>query len=153
MSKKYRSYTDQQLIDGAREVKSMSSLLRKLGLIPAGGNFAHTKKKLQSLKVDTSHWTGQGWSKNQQTKDWSQYSLSSSIKPHLIKIRGHQCEICRLNIWLDSLIPLELDHINGDRTNNKLSNLRLLCPNCHAQTDTYCGKNIGKVAERSMRDP
>ncbi len=42
-------------------------------------------------------------------------------------------------------IPLELDHINGRRDDNRLDNLRILCPNCHAQTETYRGKNIGAL--------
>lgn len=53
------------------------------------------------------------------------------------------CQICRNTIWNGQPISLELDHINGDSTNNELSNLRLVCPNCHAQTPTYKGKNRG----------
>ena len=52
-----------------------------------------------------------------------------------------QCEICNGVEWNGVEIPLELDHINGDRYDNRLENLRILCPNCHAQTDTYRGRN------------
>ena len=47
-------------------------------------------------------------------------------------------------------MPLQLDHINGDRTDNRIENLRLLCPNCHSQTDTWCGKNIGRAGRPGM---
>ena len=43
-------------------------------------------------------------------------------------------------------MPLQLDHVNGDRRDNRLENLRILCPNCHALTDTWCGRNIGRTA-------
>lgn len=56
----------------------------------------------------------------------------------------HKCDNCGRIEWLEKPIPLELDHINGDKHNHRKENLRLLCPNCHAQTDTYCGKNKGK---------
>lgn len=56
-----------------------------------------------------------------------------------------RCASCGLDEWLGRPIPLQLDHIDGDRTNNLLENLRLLCPTCHALTDTYCGRNIGRV--------
>jgi len=49
-------------------------------------------------------------------------------------------------MWMKKQIPLEIDHIDGHCTNNERSNLRLICPNCHAQTDTYKGKNIGNVS-------
>jgi 5-methylcytosine-specific restriction endonuclease McrA len=55
-----------------------------------------------------------------------------------------RCAECGRERWRDGLIPLELDHVDGDRTNNLLENLRLLCPTCHALTDTYCGRNIGR---------
>lgn len=55
-----------------------------------------------------------------------------------------QCVICKLQLWNNKEIPLELDHIDGNNKNHNLNNLRLLCPNCHAQTDNYCGKNKKK---------
>lgn len=55
--------------------------------------------------------------------------------------KEHKCENCNNIIWNNLPIPLELDHIDGNPYNHKLENLRLLCPNCHAQTSTYRGKN------------
>ena len=55
----------------------------------------------------------------------------------------HKCEECEGTTWCGEAIPLELNHIDGNRYNWNLDNLELLCPNCHAQTDTYRGKNIG----------
>ena len=144
--RKYRKYTDEDIIRFAKEVKSIAGLLDKLDLIKAGGNYINLKKNLQRLKVDTSHWTGQGWNKAAKLKDWSKYTLSASLKPHLIKERGHQCQNCKSNKWMDEIIPLELHHIDGDRTNNNQKNLQLLCPNCHALTDNYCQQTwIGAV--------
>lgn len=134
---KYREYTDEDIINYAKEVNSVSQLLEKLNLRKAGGNFANMKMNLQRLNVDCSHWTGQSWNKDQQLKDWSQYTRANRLKPHLIKLRGHYCENCGLGDWQDVLIPLEIEHIDGNRTNNHLENLKLLCCNCHALTPTW----------------
>ena len=56
----------------------------------------------------------------------------------------HKCTCCNLSEWLGKPIPLELEHINGNSYDHSITNLTLLCPNCHAQTPTYRGKNIGK---------
>lgn len=56
-------------------------------------------------------------------------------------IKDHKCEICGNTEWNGKPIPLQLDHIDGNSHNHILTNLRLICPNCHAQTETYCGKN------------
>lgn len=56
----------------------------------------------------------------------------------------HKCSVCKRKTWNKKSIPLELSHKDGDNSNNLIDNLELLCPNCHAQTDTYRGKNIGK---------
>lgn len=138
---KYKDYTDEDIIKYAAEATSMGQLLRKLGLRVAGGNYDNMRRNLQRLELKCEHWKGQGWSKGKQTKDWSDYSKMESIKPHLIKEVGHICEHCKRTEWEDHRIPLEVDHIDGDRTNNERDNLRLLCPNCHALTPTWRGRN------------
>ena len=137
MKRKYRNYTDQDIITFAKEVKSIAGLLRKLDLVCVGGNYATIKRHLKRLDIDTSHWTGRGWTKDQRLKDWTGYRRNSRLKLNLIKDRGHVCEECLNSIWRDVLIPLELEHIDGDRLNNCLENLKLLCPNCHALTPTW----------------
>ena len=57
-------------------------------------------------------------------------------------IKERRCECCGLTEWNNLPIPLELHHIDGNRNNHKLENLKILCPNCHAQTETYRAKNI-----------
>jgi 5-methylcytosine-specific restriction endonuclease McrA len=62
-------------------------------------------------------------------------------------LKEHKCEHCGKTEWLGYSIPLELHHINGIHTDNRIENLRVLCPNCHALTDNYRGKNIGMSAQ------
>jgi len=71
-------------------------------------------------------------------KEWK------GLKGYLVSLYGHKCVMCEYDTWNDKPIPLELDHIDGNSGNTELGNYRLLCPNCHAQTDTYKGKNKGK---------
>ena len=78
----------------------------------------------------------------------SDYRTTSSLRKRLIKegLRDPRCDGCGGTEWQGQPIPLQLDHINGDRRDNRLENLRLLCPNCHSQTETWCGKNRGRYA-------
>lgn len=62
------------------------------------------------------------------------------------KIFINECSICKISEWNNKPLNMELDHIDGNRSNHKLQNLRLLCPNCHAQTDTYRSKNRGNAS-------
>jgi 5-methylcytosine-specific restriction endonuclease McrA len=66
-----------------------------------------------------------------------------SIKRYLLEQRGHRCESCQLVEWMGQPIPLDFDHINGNSEDNDLTNVKLLCPNCHALTSTYKGANRG----------
>ena len=70
---------------------------------------------------------------------------SAKLKAKLFreKLKEQRCEGCGLSKWLGREIPLELPHIDGDRFNNELSNLQILCPNWHALTENYSGRNKG----------
>lgn len=140
MPRQYRKYNDTDIIKAALEVTCMSQLLTKLGLRCVGGNYVNMKRKLQRIKVDCSHWKGTAWNKGQQLKDWSGYTRINSLRPHLIEQRGHTCERCLLSEWLGNPIPIEIEHIDGDRTNNNEQNLKILCCNCHALTPTWRGR-------------
>lgn len=133
---------------------SISETLAKLGIIPAGGNYKTIKRKIKQLCLDTSHFTGKGHLKGK-THTWtikiklkdilvenSNYQ-SNKLRKRLLEegMKEHRCENCQNETWLGAPIPLELDHINGINTDNRIENLKLLCPNCHALTPTYRGKN------------
>lgn len=74
---------------------------------------------------------------------------TNNLRRRLIRsgLKAARCEICGITEWQGRPAQLQLDHINGDRCDNRLENLRIVCPNCHAQTETYCGKNQGRVVE------
>lgn len=71
------------------------------------------------------------------------YFQTYKLKNRLLKegMLIDECALCGISYWNEKKINLELDHIDGKRVNHELSNLRLLCPNCHSQTDTYRSKN------------
>lgn len=149
----------EQLQDLVAESTSYADALRKLGMNSRGGNYISLKLRIQREQIDISHFTGQAHLKGKKC-DWykrvplsdilvkdSKYLNTSTLRRRLISagLLTKVCSCCGNSEWLGKEIPLELDHINGIRTDNRLENLRLLCPNCHAQTDTYRGKNIGKA--------
>lgn len=147
-----RFCTDEQFSDAVKNNKSIAGVLRELGLIPAGGNYESTKIRIQQLGLDTSHFTGKAWlPKGSEIKTFDTLKHPGTIKKRLIKERGHKCEFCGNSEWMGQPIPLELDHIHGDRSDNSRENLRLLCPNCHALTPTYRGKNIGEKSRQRKR--
>lgn len=92
-------------------------------------------------------------------KDVSEFLITGKLTTsHTLKLKlfesglkERRCEVCKNTEWNNKPIPLELDHINGERTNNTLENLRILCPNCHAQTPTYKTKNR-KVIKAIIND-
>lgn len=148
-------YTVEQVQDAVNKSESIAQVLDKLGIIPAGGNYATINKFISKNCIDISHFTGTLWNKGKTIgpkrpiEDYlsNNHSIQSNkLKKRLISegIFKKECSNCHLSQWLDKDIPLELDHINGNHHDNSLDNIRLLCPNCHALTDTYRGKNKKK---------
>jgi hypothetical protein len=108
------------------------------------------------MGLDTTHFSGMGWRRGNTTPVVPARPLggllvagrlvqTNRLKKRLIEegLKEPMCEICHRKQWNGSRIPLELDHVNGRRNDHRLGNLRLLCPNYHAQTNTYRGRNIG----------
>ena len=148
---KRRKYTDKQLEEAVKTSHSISAVLKKLGLTPAGGNYESINRRIQKLNLNTSHFLGQailrGKTHNYNTRPLEEVLVHKKLentwklKNRLLRegIKEHQCECCGETEWLDEPIPLEFHHKDGDRTNNTLQNIELLCPNCHALTDNYRG--------------
>jgi hypothetical protein len=136
---------------------SIASTLRCLDLVPSGGNYTTINHAIKKFGIDTSHFTGQGHlsgkTHNFNTRPLDEILVKGKLentyrlRNRLLrdKIKRHQCENCKLETWLDKPIPLELHHVDGDRTNNLLENIQLLCPNCHALTDNYRAKKTRKI--------
>ena len=157
-------YTENELKTAIQNSTSIRQALIFLGLAGKGGNYRVIHRAINKYNIDISHFNGQGWSKNKiigPKRSIEEY-LSNKFKIQSYGLRNrllkegileYVCSNCLLNKWLTGPIPLELDHIDGNHENNNLSNLRLLCPNCHALTDNYRGKNKRKMVGLSGFEP
>lgn len=148
-----KKFTQEQFIEAVKKNFSLRSTLKSLGLVPAGGNYKIAVNYIKELNLDISHWVRTGPAKpNFQAKDFSEILIENSVfnnnhlKHRLLKnnLLEYKCYNCGVDEWLGNHLSLHLDHINGINNDNRLENLRLLCPNCHSQTTTYAGKNMGK---------
>jgi len=148
MSRKIK-VTDEQIVEASMTSQSATTAAVKLGI-----KYETYRVHAKRLNVFLTNQSGKGISKP--IFDDRKISLeeilngnhpnyqSNKLRIRLLteKIKEEKCEICEIEQWMGKKIPLELDHIDGNRYNHILKNLRIVCPNCHAQTDTYRGKNI-----------
>jgi hypothetical protein len=143
------TYTDDDVRAAVAGALSLAAALRVLGLRPAGGSHVTLKKHIARLGLSTEHFR----------RDWntrpsyamplervlvsdSHYSRAS-LKRRLYTsgLKERRCELCGQDeIWRECRISLILDHINGMPTDNRLENLRIVCPNCASTLETHCGR-------------
>jgi Zn finger protein HypA/HybF involved in hydrogenase expression len=137
------TWTDEELINALPKCTSFSEVATYMNMSRATNSLL--KKRSIELNLNFSHFRNSGYNplslnevlvKNKETS-------SHRLKKRLITegLKQHKCECCGITEWMGKPTPIELDHINGNHHDNRLENLRILCPNCHAQTDTYRGKN------------
>jgi hypothetical protein len=153
------SFTREELIQAARSASSMTEVIRNLGLCPTGGNHVHIKKYIAQWEVSTSHFLTRAERVRAIAKSptplnsilvrHSTYSRSALKKRlYAMGLKTPQCELCgQGEYWHGRKMSLILDHINGSADDNRLKNLRIICPNCDATLDTYCGKNKDRTGK------
>ena len=162
-----RTSTDEELRLAVQSSSSFRQVLLRLGLRDAGGNYATVQKSVRTMAISTEHFKGQGWRAGskiapkpaRELQDLLRegvYVQSYKLKKRLFAagLKAPRCEECG---WAqrssDGYLPLELDHINGVITDNRIENLRVLCPNCHSLKPTHRGRKLrgrrhARVAER-----
>ena len=137
-----------EILQWVSENRSKAYMARELGCNPKTIN-----PLLERLGIQyDGNQSGKGYEKNREKMILKEYlEQSKDIQSNKVRIKlldeglkEHKCECCGLTTWLNQPIPLELHHKDGDRYNNVLENFELLCPNCHAFTDSYRGKNVNK---------
>lgn len=159
MSTKYSKEVIERAVANS---ESLAGVLRYLGLKQAGGTQTHIRNKIKKFDIDTSHFLGQGhnrarYSGKRKTCEEILVVLpEGSGRPKVAQLRRAMLEcgveykcVCGLtDEWAGSRLVLEVDHINGDWLDNRLENLRFLCPNCHSQTPTSRSWKNGPLAQR-----
>jgi hypothetical protein len=158
-----RSFTRSELEAAVADARTMSDALRALGLRAAGGNFATLRKYTRQWGVSTAHFDARQVRRERARRrprrpialgqvlvehsSYNRAQLKQRLFDHGLKQR--RCEFCGQDEhWRGGRMALILDHVNGAGDDNRLENLRILCPNCAATLDTHCARK-----NRIVRDP
>ncbi|GGX65222.1 hypothetical protein GCM10010358_19480 [Streptomyces minutiscleroticus] len=145
---------------------SVYEVLRRLGLDPVGGHHTNISRRIRTYGIDTSHFTPTVRTERQRhnqrrrsageilVEDTSAHTSrvpSSRLKRALRELGvDERCAQCGIEAtWLGEPLPLEVDHVNGDWRDNRVENLRMLCPNCHSTTDSYRGRAKSRTKGRT----
>ncbi|MEV7858148.1 HNH endonuclease signature motif containing protein [Streptomyces hirsutus] len=139
---------------------NMCEVLRHLGLEVVGGHHTHISRRIKAYGLDISHFRmptrrGKPWRPRtpenllvEQPPAQARRIPSDRIKWAMTALGvPEQCILCGTgSVWRGRSLPLEVDHVDGDWRNNRIENLRFLCPNCHSTTDNYRGRGKGRAS-------
>ena len=149
-----RTWSDSDLINFVKNAQCLADVIDALGLV-RGGSYKSIKAHIERLAIDTSHFISNTElakrartfikirSKEELFIENGEYSDYKRVKEIIIResLLDYKCALCGIIEWTSKKLNLQLDHINGNKRDNRLENLRFLCPNCHSLTDNFCGKN------------
>lgn len=153
---KWKNFTDDELKKIVQESTSFVQVQKKLGYTGnSGATFNTLKDVFDKKNIDYSHFKGHAWNKEISkyedaltdfgTHDWSK------IKELLFQEREYRCECCGISEWNNKYIKLQVHHIDGNHNNNTRKNLKILCPNCHSQTENWTyKKNQSSVSDEEF---
>jgi hypothetical protein len=155
---RHARWSDDRIREACRDARSVRQVMERLGLDPDRklGRRA-VERRMREIGVEPGSLPGQAWSRGTPQPRRYREPLSAilvegrpvsstpALKKRLVEegLLPWRCALCGLDAWRGRPLVLQLDHINGDRRDNRLENLRLLCPNCHSQTATFAGRNVG----------
>lgn len=159
MSKFNQKYSRELLETIVKDCGSFAAVIRKLGLKQAGGTQSYIARRIKEFKINTSHFRGQannygdrhkGGSEKKEATEILSYDRHNGRRERASTLRRalvesgviEECARCCLGPkWNGEKLVLQVDHKDGNFLNNRIENLRFLCPNCHSQTETYGSKN------------
>lgn len=148
----YKQKTKEELQNIINSSNTWQEVMYNLGYTANRGNsYKKMKEYLKEIEVDTSKLDNYNEARYSHPKytleeilvENSQYTNMTKLKDRVLKagLLETKCAICGITDWNNMPLVLQLDHINGNNRDNRIENLRLLCPNCHSQTETFSGKN------------